>query len=682
MSTTTTIGIDFGTYNSEAAYILPDGKVILLQAYHGPTTQGYTIPSFIKFHANGEFDKYGEPARQEISVAPHLVVWGIKRLLEKSYQKAKDEGELDRFQYPIKQDNEGSIIIPIGNKIYTPVEISKIFLEKVKADCESDINPINGIITKAVITHPAYFDSGKIEAVKAAANRAGFEQIELISEPEAAALAYKDIIDFKKDSWIMVIDWGAGTLDIVITKFHLDDDTRRPKIESVFPPYGDNSLGGIDMDDVLFEEAKSLYGLDPDNLTPREIKDIRSEIEKGKIDVSSKKWVTRYALYKGKSTQLKIAGNEKDIPSNEDKKGWIFVESVLNRSSNRFPDGILGKFKTCIQFALKSNGQESDAIDQLILVGGPMYMPCVRAAIADIFQDNDKVISQLKKIDQDGFPVSPFEAVVRGAAIYGSLGVGGIETSKKTTAYGYGYLFNDKFGEILIPIGTTGGLQKDALSPITSQTSIAESIHVSLLKSIKTPDGDKYYKIGDYKFVPIITQKGTAFVPILEMDKDLIVSLTIKDLNSSNPSFRLKLSKHQEIETIKPMPIVPFKLPEDPVEKENVLAQIEEQIRKRSGVPISADIVNELSRKGEAYVKFIEVKEKQGIIFSNELKVLHATLKRDLKNLPKGQLPPEGQVLYQAISSNCEQLKNILIENPEIIKQHEEVATKDIQKKK
>jgi molecular chaperone DnaK len=128
----TTIGIDFGTYNSEAAYILPNGEVILLQAYHGPTSQGYTIPSFIKFFANGKFEKYGEPARQDLSVAPHLVVWGIKRLLGKSYQKAKDEKELDRFQYPIEKANDGSMLIPIGNKKCQPIEICKIFLEKLK----------------------------------------------------------------------------------------------------------------------------------------------------------------------------------------------------------------------------------------------------------------------------------------------------------------------------------------------------------------------------------------------------------------------------------------------------------------------------------------------------------------------------------------------------------------------
>ncbi len=669
----TIIGIDFGTYNSEAAYMLPNGEVILLQAYHGPTSQGYTIPSFIKFLANGEYEKYGESARQDISIAPHLVVWGIKRLLGKSYQKAKDEGELDRFQYPIEKATDGSIVIRIGNETYTPVEISRIFLEKVKADCESDFNPIRGNITKAIITHPAYFDSDKIEAVKAAGIMAGFSEIELIREPEAAAIAYKDVIDFKlEDSWTMVIDWGAGTLDIVITKFHLDDKGR-PKIDTLFPPYGDNSLGGIDMDDALFEEAKSLYCLD--NLTPRETKDIRSELEKGKIDVSTKPWILKPAIYKGRNIMLKIARNEKELPPNEDKKGWIFVESVLNRPSKKFRDGILGKFKTCILFALRSNGFQPDAINQLILVGGPMHMPCVRNAIANInenikedefgiFQDNEKVVSQLKKIEKEGFPVNPFEAVVRGAAIYGSIGVAGIEISKKQTPYGYGYLFSGRYGEVLIPIGITGGIQKQAQGPLSNPSiSPGESIPVSLLKSIKAPDGEKYYKIGDYEFVPIIAQTGAAFIPILEMDEDLIVSLTIKDLNSPNPPFRLKLSKHQEIETIKPMPITTIELPEDPVGKAAAIAQIEELIKGKAKISIPADKVDELRRKGEAYVKFIEVKEKQGKKFSSEIKALHAKLKQDLKNLPKGQLPPEGQGLYQAVSSDCGQLKNILIED-------------------
>lgn len=298
----TTIGIDLGTYNSEAAYMLPNGKVILLQAYHGPTWQGYTIPSFVKFNAIGEVEKYGEPprekygepAREDLEIAPHLVVWGLKRLIGRSYQGAREE--MHRFKYPIEEAKDDSIIIPIGSKVYTPIEIIKIFLKAVKNDCESDANPIKGRIAKAIVSHPAYFDPAtQVRELKDAIKEVGFDEFDVITEPEAAAIAYKDIIDLESEPWVMVIDWGAGTLDIVICQFSLSGEGY-PRIESIFPAYGDTHLGGIDMDDALFEEAKRLYGLD--DLSPMEIGKIRSEVEKGKIYLSTNPWIQKYATYK------------------------------------------------------------------------------------------------------------------------------------------------------------------------------------------------------------------------------------------------------------------------------------------------------------------------------------------------------------------------------------------------
>lgn len=86
-----TISIDLGTFNSAATYKMPNGEVVLLQPYHGQTLQGILIPSFLKFYANGELEKYGDPAYQALASVPQLVVWGLKRLIGKSYNNAKDE---------------------------------------------------------------------------------------------------------------------------------------------------------------------------------------------------------------------------------------------------------------------------------------------------------------------------------------------------------------------------------------------------------------------------------------------------------------------------------------------------------------------------------------------------------------------------------------------------------------
>lgn len=292
------IGIDLGTYNSAAAYMMPDGNVVILKAYHGPTQQGNVIPSFVKFYANGDFEKYGEPARQELEVAPHLVVWGVKRLLGQSYQRAQESGELDRFHYPTKAAPDGSIRVSIcPDKEYTPAEIVTMLLQRIKADCEAPFNPINGPITKLVVTHPAYYDGLQIQDVKDAVIKAGFKEFELLTEPEAAARSYGSIISFSDNSYVLVIDWGAGTLDMVTAKFHLE--ASKPKITNVSPAYGDNRLGGIDMDDALIEEALRLFDLGQTNAQDQS--SLRVEIEKGKIDLSNKSWSKRFFLHHGKA---------------------------------------------------------------------------------------------------------------------------------------------------------------------------------------------------------------------------------------------------------------------------------------------------------------------------------------------------------------------------------------------
>lgn len=666
------IGIDLGTYNSAAAYEMPDGKVVLLQAYHGRTWQGYVIPSFVKFYANGEVEKYGEKAREELEIAPHLVVWGLKRIIGRPYQSAIEE--MHRFKYPIEEAEDGSIVIPIGSKKYTPTEIVKIFLERVKKDCESDFNPIKGKITKAIITHPAYFDTNQIKAVKDAAQEAGFDEIELITEPEAAALAYKDIIDFKSEPWVMVIDWGAGTLDIVICRFSLSEEGI-PRIDSVFPAYGDTHLGGIDMDDALFEEAKRLYRLE--DLSPEEAGKIRSEIEKGKIYLSTNPWVQKYATYKGRLISLKMARSEEEVPGG-DKEGWIVLESVLNE--------ILEKFKTHIKFALEKEGLTPDDIDQLILVGGPAYMPCVRKAIAEIFQGNEKVMKQLERIEKEGFPVSPIEAVVRGAAIYGSDMQ--IKTGEKRISYGYGYLIRYKFLGLIemegkrlcligqgIPIPETGYIKEDEeieIAPLPG-----DAIYISLIKQEDTLSGKKYFRIGEYEFHPeVITGPKALIQVILEADKNHINTLKIKDILAGKQSLTLEILRYEGIEIEELPPDIEEMIRRQENLRGEIIGRIEkelfgnlsedereriiEKIREIQQTGwISVEDVKREREKAERYINFIDANLKR---FKDHRKVMecYEKLKRALEELPERALGIDEQGLYNDVCNARQELENAL----------------------
>ncbi|MBM3312276.1 MAG: Hsp70 family protein, partial [Candidatus Aminicenantes bacterium] len=425
-----TISIDLGTYNSAVAYRTASGEVRLAQAYHGPTFQGSLVPSFLKFLANGELEKYGELAREEVEVFPQLVVWGLKRLLGKSYQDAREE--FSRFHYPLREAEDGSIEIPIGNRVYTPIEQTALFLRKIKDDCENRaLNPeLGGPIERAIITHPAYFDCGQRAAIKEAAlgDQVGFKSVEMISEPEAAALAYRDFIDFSQRPLVMVIDWGAGTLDIVILRFSLDEKGQ-PIVDSVYAPYGDTQLGGIDMDDVLLKRGEIVLGLtDVDSVAEAKL---RFEIERLKIRLSSTSWEQRFYSLGSKGYSLKFARKKGDVAAGENEKEWVFLEETLAP--------ILRLFRDKLEASLDKHGLTPDIIDGLLLVGGPMYMPCVRGVVRDVFKDNPAVIAQLERWDT-GFPVSPLEAVARGALlkdiVMGDIG--------NRTPYAYGFMLDDK----------------------------------------------------------------------------------------------------------------------------------------------------------------------------------------------------------------------------------------------
>lgn len=637
------IGIDLGTYNSAASYMLPDGKIVMLKAYHDTTYQGDVIPSFLKFFANGELEKYGEPARQELEITPHLVVWGIKRLIGQSYQMAVDKreiGENSRFGYPIEKAADGSIRIPLAlNKIYTPTDIIKMLLQKIKTDCEASFNPINGTITKAVVTHPAYFDGIQIKSIKEALRKdeilkTGFDEFELLSEPEAAALAYKDIISFVDNQYVLVIDWGAGTLDMVTAKFHLENGM--PKITNVSPAYGDNRLGGIDMDDALMKEAQRLYHFD--EMNPKIKSVLRVEIEKAKIDLSNKPWSIKFFLYKGKNVRLKMAIDMESIPSGENTEDWILLESVLKE--------ILAKFKKHLLHAVRE--LTPLGIDQLILVGGPMYMQSVRNVIKEAFNENENVLVQLKKIEEEGFPVSPLEAVARGAGIYASADRGRIKKDDSRNAYGYGYLVGIT-GEILICSGMKGGIEKQTKQPLSMLVLPGQEIPLSLLKEEDTSEGKKYYRRGDYTFNLVCGPLGTSFYPIVELDKDLIPILKIKDNNSPNPPLTLSLSSHHDILIPKPIP---------PAPGEGI---IDSQPPPQGDIPVEQ--VERLHQESNSAVNFIESELKRGKILSHSTVDKSSKLIKKLNYLPHGAIPPKLHYLYQAVANSLTELRNSLTSN-------------------
>jgi molecular chaperone DnaK (HSP70) len=650
-----TVGIDFGTYNSKAGYKMPDGTIILLQSNDGDTRQGRVTPSFVEFHPNGQYKRHGEEARKNLVISPERVVWGVKRLLGLSYDMAKESGELEKFTYNYEKATDGSIVIKIGAVNYSPEQIATIFLTKLKEDCESTVNPLNGIITDAVISCPAYFGD-RVEAVKHAAELAGFKNIVIIKEPEAAAIAYKDYIDFSKNERAMVIDWGGGTLDIVIARFLIKDGN--PRIQFASKPYGNNSCGGLDIDEALLAEAKQLYNLG--KLNPKDSNSLNLAVEEAKIDLSGVPFIIKFCNLSGRQIKLCFARDKSSVPLGNDLNKYIILEDVLTKNFKKFEDGgILGELEKWVRFTLKEEKLTTKNIKQLILVGGPLLMPSVRKRISDIFADNGEIKPSHDDLLNENFanllPVGPFDAVVKGATLYAD---GGVVVDGGQSAFGYGYILNDYCGGILVRdsmILPREGILKQLEFPLTrtggSQVKAGTSIHVSILKEVKTPSMginpalSKFFKKGDYEFVPYVSEGGiTQFTPSVFVDKNECVRLTIKD-ELTGQELSLKLTNHKDVAIEKPT------APSGDVDPGDIDA---------SDLTPTIDVKEVLSlrRKAQGYLAFVEDKG----LNSGEIRTYFERLQSVLDNLPIRTLVGDEQRAYINVVNTINLLKVSLIE--------------------
>jgi len=410
------IAIDLGTYNSVAA-IQWSAETLLMQSNEGQTDQGNCFPSFVEFDDEGEVAHVGELARRALNARPEYVVWGAKRLIGKSYEQAKKSGELQRFQYKVIEGKDGGCRIVVGKqkKEYTPTDIAAIILRKIKQDCESEINPINAEIASATITVPAYFSPLQKFETEQAARQAGFETVYLIPEPTAAALAYQLKLP-QGDQFLLVVDIGAGTFDVTAALAFMDPSEILQTAEKGHG--GDTALGGVDIDDALLAAVIRSHDLKSVARDANSLAKLRFALEKAKIALS-KEVETKVAFATPKSA----------------------VEFVLTREQlEAAVTPVLLRCLPPIDVALLEAEISIRELDCLILVGGPSYMPIYRRMLLEKFRQNHAITMQLLELDRTGFPVSPMEAVARGAVL-GQFG--GI------TPHAYGVIIDDHYSELI-----------------------------------------------------------------------------------------------------------------------------------------------------------------------------------------------------------------------------------------
>jgi len=376
------IGIDLGTTNSVVS-VMEGGEPIVIQNAEGART----TPSVVAFTKSGE-RLVGAPAKRQAITNPENTVYSIKRFMG----RRRDEvgTEMTEVPYVVSANKSGLAQVDIGDKTYTPPEISAMILQKLKQSAEDYLGTK---VDRAVITVPAYFNDAQRQATKDAGEIAGLKVERIINEPTAASLAYG--LDKKKDEKVAVFDLGGGTFDISV--LDIGDGVFEVKSTS-----GDTHLGGDDFDqriiDWLAEEFKKENGIDlkKDKMALQRLKEAS---EKAKIELSS-------------SAQTQI--NLPFITATQD--GPVHLDMTLSRSKfeSLVSDLIDRSIEPC-KVALKDAKMKIGDIDEVILVGGSTRIPAIQEAVEKFFG----------RKPHKG--VNPDEVVAVGAAIQGGILAGDVQ---------------------------------------------------------------------------------------------------------------------------------------------------------------------------------------------------------------------------------------------------------------
>ncbi|MDP2812322.1 MAG: molecular chaperone DnaK [bacterium] len=367
------IGIDLGTTNSAVA-VIEGGKPKILENKEG----NRTTPSMVAVSKNGE-RLVGVSAKRQAVTNPKNTIFSVKRLIGRRFSDKEIKKDIETMSYQIVQAGDG-VKVKMGDKDYSPQEISAMILQKIKADAEERLGEE---VKEAVITVPAYFDDSQRQATKDAGQIAGLEVKRIINEPTAAALAYG--FDKKKDQQIAVYDLGGGTFDISI----LDISADTVEVKST---NGDTHLGGDDFDQVIINwiltEYKKQEGLDLSK-DPLALQRLKESAEKAKIELSS-------------SMETEI--NQPFITTDESGPKHLVMKITRAKLEELIGDLVEKTLEPCRK-ALKDAKLETKDIEEVLLVGGMTRMPLVQKKVEEFFGKKPNI------------SVNPDEVVALGAAV-------------------------------------------------------------------------------------------------------------------------------------------------------------------------------------------------------------------------------------------------------------------------
>src|SRR5579864_3403000 len=382
MSSDRIVGIDLGTTNSLVAFMQGETPVVI------PGDDGSNLlPSVVALDQNNQA-VIGSAARRHLIETPERAVYSIKRLMGRGVEDVQEEVKL--FPFRLAEDlQRGEVLrIKLGDKTFTPPEISALILRQLKRNAERYFGEA---VTKAVITVPAYFNDAQRQATKDAGRIAGMDVLRLVNEPTAASLAYG--LDKKQNGIVAVYDLGGGTFDISILKLH-------DGIFEVIATNGDTHLGGDDIDNLLItialDDIRGDLSLDL-RRNAEAVQAIRKAVIEAKILLSSQPSIKLdIELPDGKPYQREITREQFEQ----------LIQPIIDRTVG-----------PCKQ-ALKDANLRPEQIDEVVLVGGSTRIPKVRSLVKEMFRREPHT------------DLNPDEVVALGAAVQANILGGGSQATQ------------------------------------------------------------------------------------------------------------------------------------------------------------------------------------------------------------------------------------------------------------
>jgi molecular chaperone DnaK len=376
------VGIDLGTTNSLVAFMQGEIPVVI------PGEDGLNlVPSVVALDENSQA-VVGSAARKNLIETPERAVYSIKRLMGRGLEDVQEELKL--FPFRLAEDLQpGEVLrITLGDKTFTPPEISALILRQLKRNAERFFG---APVTKAVITVPAYFNDAQRQATKDAGRIAGLEVLRLVNEPTAASLAYG--LDKKQNGIVAVYDLGGGTFDISILKLH-------DGIFEVIATNGDTHLGGDDIDNLLITIA---------------LDDIRGDLQFDLRRNAEAVQAIRKAVIEAKIALSSQASVKLDI---ELPQGQRYQREITRQQYEQLIQPVIDRTVGPCKQALKDANLKPEQIDEVVLVGGSTRIPKVRALVKELFQREPHT------------DLNPDEVVALGAAVQANILGGGSEATR------------------------------------------------------------------------------------------------------------------------------------------------------------------------------------------------------------------------------------------------------------